>query len=86
MYEWDERKQDANRDKHGVGFELAYQFDWAAAVFEEDGRFDYGETRYRAFGRIEGKGYCLAFTFRGTTIRIISMRPMHEKETGRYGI
>jgi uncharacterized DUF497 family protein len=69
-----------------VGFELAYQFDWSVAVVEQDERFDYGEPRYRAFGRIEGKGYCLAFTFRDGNIRVISIRPMHEKETRRYGI
>lgn len=86
MYEWDELKNDENRRKHGMDFELAYQFDWSVAVVEQDERFDYGETRYRAFGRIRGKGYCLAFTFRDASIRIISMRPMHEKETRRYGI
>jgi hypothetical protein len=79
MYEWDEFKEAANREKHGVGFELAYQFDWSVAVVEQDERFDYGETRYRAFGRITG-------TFRDRNIRVISIRPMHEKETRRYGI
>lgn len=86
MYEWDELKEQANRDKHGVNFELAHQFDWAIAVVEQDERFDYGEVRYRAFGRIESVGYCLAFTFRGGNIRVISIRRMHEKETRRYGI
>lgn len=86
MYEWDKFKDKTNRNKHGVGFELAYGFDWAAAVVEEDERFDYGEVRYRAFGRVAGKGYCLAFTFRDGNIRVIRMRPMHEKETRRYGI
>ena len=86
MYEWDEPKNKANRDKHGVGFELAYHFDWSIAVVEQDQRFDYGEMRYRAFGRIKHKGYCLAFTFRGGNIRVISIRPMHEKETRRYGV
>lgn len=86
MYEWDELKDEANRKKHGVGFELAHQFDWSIAVVEEDERFDYGEVRYRAFGRIAGKGFCLAFTFRTGNVRIISIRPMHEKETRRYGI
>lgn len=86
MYEWDDLKDKANHEKHGVGFELAYQFDWSVSVVEQDERFDYGEARYRAFGRIAGKGYCLAFTFRGCNIRVISIRPMHEKETRRYGI
>jgi uncharacterized DUF497 family protein len=86
MYEWDDLKDEANREKHGVGFELALQFDWPIAVVEQDERFEYGEVRYRAFGRIAGKGFCLAFTFRASNIRVISIRPMHEKETCRYGI
>lgn len=86
MYGWDERKDKADRDRHGVGFELAHQFDWSMAVVEEDERFDHGEVRYRAFGRIERQGYCLAFTFRDGNIRVIGIRPMHEKETRRYGI
>lgn len=86
MYEWDELKNEANYERHRISFELAYQFDWSIAVVEQDERFDYGEVRYRAFGRIASKGYCLAFTFRGSNIRVISMRPMHEKEAERYGI
>lgn len=43
------------------------------------------EVRYRAFGRIEGEGYCLAFTLRGTVLRPISFRRAHEKEMKRYG-
>jgi hypothetical protein len=30
-YEWDEAKYAANLEKHGVGFELVYEFDWTNA-------------------------------------------------------
>lgn len=56
MYEWDELKNEANYERHRISFELAYQFDWSIAVVEQDERFDYGEVRYRAFGRIASKG------------------------------
>lgn len=55
------------------------------AVVIVDDRVDYRETRYRAFGRIDGDGYCLVFTMRGDTIRLISFRRAHKKEMARYG-
>lgn len=59
---------------------------WAEAVFEDDNRYDYGERRIRAFGRVEGRGICIVFTPRAEAVRIITVRPMHEKEARRYGI
>lgn len=85
-YEWDEAKNAANRLKHGVGFELILRFDWSAAVLEIDSRYAYGEERVRAFGRCDGHAICVAFTQRGTRLRIISMRRMHDKEARHYGI
>jgi len=86
MYEWDEAKCEANRAKHGVGFEVVEDFDWSSAVIGADERYDYGEVRARAFGRIAGVAHCIAFTRRGQALRIISLRHMHEKEIRRYGI
>lgn len=86
MYEWDKAKDAANRLKHGIGFDRAENFDWENAVFQEDARFQYGEERFRAFGRIDERFYCLAYVMRGNTIRIISLRPMHMKEARRYGL
>lgn len=86
QYEWDEAKNRSNLAKHGVGFTLVEQFDWAGAVLEMDERYVYGEQRFRAFGRIEGRPFCVAFTPRGDRLRIISVRPMHEKEARRYDI
>jgi uncharacterized DUF497 family protein len=56
----------------------------ADPVVTVDDRYDYGETRYRAHGRIDGLGYCLVFTFAGDTTRAISFRRAHEKEMRRY--
>jgi uncharacterized DUF497 family protein len=49
-----------------------------------DDRFDYGETRYRAWGHIDGIAYYLAFTFRDGEMRPISLRRAHAKEMKRY--
>ena len=86
MYEWDEAKSTANRLKHGIAFDHAEDFDWNNAVFQQDNRFDYAEARFRAFGMIDARPYCLAYTLRGNNIRIISLRPMHMKEARRYGL
>jgi len=56
---------------------------WTAVVLIDD-RHDYGETRYRAFGRVDGLGYCLVFTLKGAMFRLISFRRAHEKEMRRY--
>ncbi|HVX73435.1 MAG TPA: BrnT family toxin [Devosia sp.] len=85
-YEWDETKYATNLLKHRIRFELVRDFDWSAAKYEVDERYEYGEERVRAFGRTEGRPYCVVFTPRGQKLRIISMRPMHEREARKYGI
>jgi len=86
LYEWDEGKYDANRLKHGIRFELIYEFDWSTSVERPDRRYDYGEDRFIAYGRIEVRGYAVVYVRRGDRLRIISIRPAHEKEMRRYGI
>lgn len=49
-YEWDEAKNQANRRKHGVGFDLAGEFGWSDAVYRTDDRQDYEEPRRLAYG------------------------------------
>jgi uncharacterized protein len=82
--EFDPAKDATNLEKHGLSLADAEWFDFAAATTEVDLRRDYGETRYRAFGRVEGLGYCLAFTIFGETLRPISFRRAHDKEMARY--
>ena len=75
----------ANIAKHGLSLTDAGMLDLPHAAVIVDERTDYGETRYWAFGRIEGEGYCLAFTLRGEVLRPISFRRAHEKEMRRHG-
>ena len=83
--EYDPAKDIANLAKHGLSLADAARFDFDTALVVIDLRFDYGETRYRAFDRIDGKGFCLAFTIIGSTLRAISLRPSREKEMRRHG-
>ena len=80
--EFDPDKDRANVEKHGVSLHRAEDIDIALVV--EDARFDYGETRYRAFGFIGEEAYCLVFTVRDGTVRAISLRRASDKEMERY--
>ncbi len=84
--EFDEAKSERNRKMRGFGFELAHEFDFATAHVFEDTRFGYDERRFVAIGRIETKPYRIAFTFRGSVLRVITMHRIHEKEAKRHGI
>jgi uncharacterized DUF497 family protein len=85
-YEWDETKYATNLRTHQIAFELIYEFDWSKAAFRPDRRFDYGEDRVVAYGRIGGKGYAVVYMQRGDRVRIISLRRAHEKELKQYGV
>ena len=82
--EFDPQKDEANRAKHGLSLADGELMDLSTATVVPDDRANYRERRYRAFGRIEGQGYCLVFTYRGARIRVISFRRAHEREMARY--
>lgn len=79
--EFDPAKDAENIAKHGVSLSRAAELDVLVVV--PDARFP-TEPRSRAFGYLDGKGYCLAFTRRGRNIRAISLRRAREKELRRH--
>jgi hypothetical protein len=79
-YDWDDEKARQNETKHGVSFAAVYGFDWSTAIEAEDARYDYGETRMQALGRIAQKYHVLVYTMRGDRIRIISLRKANKRE------
>jgi uncharacterized DUF497 family protein len=83
--EFDPVKDALNRARHGIGLGDFAGFD-ADPLVTVDARRDYGEVRYRAVGRIEGRGYCPVFTYRGPRMRLISLRAAHEQEMRRHGL
>lgn len=85
IIEFDSAKDQANIAKHGLSLSDAVALNLAEAEVVIDDRADHGETRYRAFGRIGARGYCLVFTIRDEALRLISFRHAHEKEMKRYG-
>ena len=79
---FDEAKEAVNVAKHSIS--LARVSDFVEVAVMVDDRFDYGETRYRAWGHTDGVAYCLAFTFRDGEMRPISLRRAHAKEMKRH--
>ncbi len=82
--EFDPAKDAMNIAQHGLSLADFAGFD-DDAVVKEDSRYDYGETRYVARGRINGVPHAIVYTWRGKTMRLIGFRRAHEKELRRYG-
>ena len=85
IFEWDAKKATQNVVKHGVPFE------YAARVFlnpyrldSADTRHDYREERRLTLGAIDGRLFAVAYTTRGTVIRLISARKANEREQRHY--
>jgi len=78
--EFDPAKDAANIEKHGISLARAADLEVLAVL--TDGRFT--EQRRRAYGLIDGKAHCLAYTVRNGRVRAISLRRAHEKEMRRY--
>ena len=74
MFTWDESKRKLNLAKHGIDFRDAQAIFEVPLVTAEDAREDYGETRYVALGLLEGIVVSIAYTERGDSVRIISIR------------
>ena len=83
-FEWDQRKREANLRDHKVDFiDILPLFD-SEMLEIVDQRFDYGETRIRCLGEIEGRVYVVVYTWRGVNRRIISARKGNAREERVY--
>jgi uncharacterized protein len=85
-YEWNPRKAEANRRKHGVSFEEAASvFQDAGAVTFEDPDHSDKEPREMTIGiSKQGRVLFLSHCDRGERIRIISARKATSKERKQY--
>lgn len=72
LFEWDSKKDQENRQKHGVSFELAqYAFADFQRIIAEDVNHSKTEKRYYCFGKVEDGILTVRFTYRDNVIRII---------------
>jgi uncharacterized DUF497 family protein len=89
-FEWDERKSQANRRKHGVDFETAsLAFRDPNLVIEEDRIDESGEQRFAALGLAAAQLLMVVHVYRSThngeeIIRIISARKASQLQRRRY--
>ncbi|MBM3131549.1 MAG: BrnT family toxin [Chloroflexi bacterium] len=72
QFEWDDWKNLANIEKHGVSFEEAVEafLDPNRKVAFDPGHSD-EEERYFCFGRVRDRVMTVRFTLRGGNVRII---------------
>jgi uncharacterized protein len=79
MFEYDEAKSKANKEKHGIDFEGAQAL-WNGefSVFKQV--YLNNELRYLLVGHIDSICYVAVFTMREDTIRIISVRRCRKNE------
>ena len=84
-FEWDDRKNEVNIDKHGFDFADAHRiFDLPMAV-ELDERDDYGEDRWVGTGMLDGRVVVVVYTEPNEeTTRIISLRKALSYERKNY--
>ncbi len=87
MFEWDARKDAANRAKHGIGFDEALTvFADPLGRIVDDPRHAQGEVRLTLLGRsVRQRLLAVMFTERSIDrIRLISARPATRHERLNY--
>lgn len=81
---FDPVKDEANRAKHSVSLAEAMESDWSMTLAHVDNRRDYGEVRMIGYGPIGQRLYCVVYTGREDTRRIISLRKANSREPDRH--
>ena len=81
---FDPVKNARNIEERQLSFERAASFDFASALYRIDDRHDYGETRYSALGKLDGRIHVLVFVETADGIRVISFRKANPREVKLY--
>ena len=91
-FEWDDRKDKWNQQKHGVSFALAQiPFLDENRIILEDLDHSNKEARYYCLGKVAGEIMTVRFTYRDNKIRIIGAgywrkgKKIYEKENKLHG-
>jgi uncharacterized DUF497 family protein len=84
-YVFDHAKNESNLAKHGVSLALAEVLFAGTYVTLTDDRFEYGEVREVAFGRINDRLFVCVYTDRDAERRVISLRKANRREVQRHG-
>ncbi len=91
-FDWDPKKDQKNRKKHGIGFsEARIAFADAKRVIAEDLSHSSVEKRHYCFGRVGEGVMTVRFTYRGNVIRILGAgywrkgKRIYERENKIHG-
>ena len=82
-FEIDPEKNDKNKKKHGIGFFEAQAL-WDDPDLIEIPIRTSNESRFMVIGKIADKHWSGVITYRGTAVRIISVRRSRKEEIDIY--
>ena len=83
IFEFDEAKSQSNLSKHGIDFVDA-QLLWSDPRLLEVPARTEDEPRFLMIGLINEKHWSAVITYRGTNIRLISVRQSRNEEVALY--
>ena len=82
-FEFDAEKSNSNREKHGIDFVEAQGL-WNDPMLLEIPAKTEDEPRFLVIGQIEGKHWSAVITYRGSSVRLISVRRARTEEVAFY--
>ncbi len=77
-------KDQINQRKHHISLAKAKRIEWETLYAMEDERYDYGEVRMIGCAFVGFNLYCVIYTDRDDTRRIISLRKANNREKRNY--
>ena len=83
IFEFDPAKSTANLEKHGIEFVQAQAL-WEDTDYVEIPLKTIDEARFMVIGKIEGDVWSGIITYRGESVRIISVRRSRKEEIAIY--
>jgi uncharacterized DUF497 family protein len=83
LFEYDPKKSQSNREKHGIDFEEAQAL-WTDVDRLEIPANTMDEPRYLVIGKLNDKYWSAVITYRGENVRIISVRRSRDEEIELY--
>ncbi len=82
-FEFDTKKSNSNKEKHGIDFDEAQEL-WNDPDLIEIPVKTSDEPRFLVIGKISGKHWSGVITYRAEKIRIISVRRSRSEEVDLY--
>ena len=83
FFEFDATKSESNRTKHDIDFVEAQRLWNDPMLLEIPAKTD-DEPRYLVIGTIDAKHWSAVITYRGTHVRLISVRRARTEEVALY--